>query len=379
MSIPGPSDEQAAGQHYLVCGIEDCQKNGQFYCNECHKPMCEQCRDEHLKRPDTKTHEIVLYRYRKRHLPVEKCKLHPTRNIDIFCKECKIPLCSKCSTMKKHDCHKFEDLKEIYTGRIAIWEREFSKIQKYFLLTSQSLKTDIEEDVTNIKKLMESIRTSMKTEAESLKNLVDEVTSKNLEQTYSMENSLLEMLKSEETTYDEYIAYLEKMTDEFQDHLSMMNQKLLVSEPLKIQNIPETTKPVPPVFTPGQFTKNDVTKFLGVINFTYKEPERRRIPSFEADFAPLKFTEKTQHQSPEKTDKKRFLSYSVNKMREYSVPNVDNAYHVSVDKSGRLWVSDKYGTLVQLDFRGNQLQKIQISGESEGCFMQIFKRKRSIE
>ena len=65
------SDEQAAGQHYLVCGTEDCQENGQFYCNACHRPLCEQCRDEHLKNPDTKSPEIVPYRYRKQRLSVE--------------------------------------------------------------------------------------------------------------------------------------------------------------------------------------------------------------------------------------------------------------------------------------------------------------------
>ena len=53
-------DEQAAMQHYLVCGSEDCQKNGQFYCNDCGRPLCEQCRNEHLKSPDTKMHEIVI-------------------------------------------------------------------------------------------------------------------------------------------------------------------------------------------------------------------------------------------------------------------------------------------------------------------------------
>ena len=80
------SDEQAAGQHFLVCGIQDCQRNGQFYCNDCHQPMCEQCKDEHQKSPNNKNHDIVLYRQRKHQLPVEKCKLHPTKNVDIFCK-----------------------------------------------------------------------------------------------------------------------------------------------------------------------------------------------------------------------------------------------------------------------------------------------------
>ena len=144
-------------RHYLVCGTDDCQQNGQFYCNACHRPLCEQCRDEHLKSPDNQDHEIVLYRHRKHQLPVEKCKLHPTRNVDMFCRECQIPLCSKCSTTKKHKGHEFDDLEEIYAAKYSLWQSEFSKIQKYFLPTTQRLKTDIEKDATEIKEKMESI------------------------------------------------------------------------------------------------------------------------------------------------------------------------------------------------------------------------------
>ena len=137
---------------------------------------------------------------------MEKCKLHPTRNVDIFCKECKIPICSKFSTRKEYKCHDFDDLKEIYTEKYALQQGEFSKIQKYFLPTTQGLKSDIEADVTKIQKLMESIRTSMQAEAEFLKNLVDEVSSENIEHTHITEKTLLNMLKSQETTYDDYIA-----------------------------------------------------------------------------------------------------------------------------------------------------------------------------
>ena len=198
LQMSGPSDEQAAGQHYLVCDTEDCHENGQFYCIDCHRPLCEQCRDDHIKNPKTKPHEIVIYRYRKHQLPVEKCELHPTRNVDMFCRECKTPLCSKCSTMKEHKGHEFDDLEEIYAEKYALQQGEFSKIQKYFLPTTQGLKSDIEEDATQIKKIMESIRTSMKPEAGSLKNLVDEVTTENIENTYTMEKTLLKMLKSKE-------------------------------------------------------------------------------------------------------------------------------------------------------------------------------------
>ena len=71
--------------------------------------------------------------------------------------------------MKDHKGHEFDDLEDIYANKYALWQGEFSKIQKYFLPTTQDLKTDIEEDAKQIKKIMESIRTSLKAEAESLK------------------------------------------------------------------------------------------------------------------------------------------------------------------------------------------------------------------
>ncbi|XP_022339904.2 uncharacterized protein LOC111134798 [Crassostrea virginica] len=362
------SDEQAAMQHYLVCGTEDCQENGQFYCNACHQPLCEQCRDEHQKSPNTKNHEIVRYRHRKHQLPVEKCKDHPRRNIDIFCKECQIPLCSKCSTMEEHNGHKIEDLEDIYAEKYALQHDEFLKIQKYFLPSSQGLRTDIEEDVTQIKKIMNSIRTSMKAEAESLKILVDEVTTENIEYTHTMEKSILEMLKSQETTYDDYIAYLWKMTDEFQQYLSLTNQKLLFSQTLKIKTIPETTKLVAPVFTSGKFSKDDISKLLGRVNVPNTEPEKRKIQPMETVTTHLKSTEKQLEQSKEKSNVKQTLSLSssVTKVREYTVPGVGSVYHVSVDKSGRFWVSDLSGNLVQTDLQGNQLQKIKACIQSAG-------------
>ncbi|XP_078312759.1 uncharacterized protein LOC111133990 [Crassostrea virginica] len=281
--------------------------------------------------------------------------------------------------MENHHGHTFDDLEDIYAEKYTLQQGEFTKIQKYFLPTSQDLKTDIEEDVTQIRKIMESIRTSMKAETESLKNLADEVTSENIEHTHRMEKSLLEMLKSQETTYDDYITYLEKITDEFQESLSSTNRNLLFSAILKIQAIPETTKPVPPEFTAGEFTKQDVAKLLGRVNVPNTKPKRRKIQPMEAVPIHIKSTEKQLEQSKEKSDVKltsseenpypmvevkltKSQSLTFLKVREYSVPGVNNALHVSVDTSDRLWVSDFEGNLVQIDLQGKQLQKIQTSG-----------------
>uniref|UniRef100_A0A8W8JEW0 B box-type domain-containing protein n=1 Tax=Magallana gigas TaxID=29159 RepID=A0A8W8JEW0_MAGGI len=363
--------EASTAQYVLECGTEDCENNCQFYCNHCHRPLCEQCKDEHQKSPDTKSHEVVPFLQHKRLLPVDKCKLHPTRNADILCNECNIPLCSKCTTMEEHFGHKFVDMEDTDAEKLAFCLEEISKIQEYFLPTSKGLKTETDEDGKEVKKTMDGIRNSIKAEAKSLKDLVDKVTSDKLEQANTIEKSLLKVLKQQEKTYDDYNKYLEKLLKEFHDYLPLSNFKVLLSAKLensKIQFIPETTKPVPPVFTAGQFTYDDVSKLHGNIGVPNIKPDKRKIKPMATSLTQLKPTEKEMKQDREKSDVKQTLSLSasVTKVREYTVPGVDRVYHISLGKSGRLWASDEYGNLVHTDLQGDQLQKIRTSGTDEG-------------
>nr|XP_034306140.1 uncharacterized protein LOC117682518 isoform X1 [Crassostrea gigas] len=358
-------------QHYLVCGTEDCEKNCQFYCNDCHIPMCEQCRDEHQKNKKTKNHEVVPYKQRKRPLPVEKCKIHPTRNIELLCEECQIPICPKCATTKEHRGHVFTDLETVFAEKCSLCHVEITKIRSYFEPTSQDLKKEIAGDVTEIKKIMDDIRTSLKAEAEAVKNLVDTVTSDKIKQVDKIEQSLLQTLNGQNQKIDYYINYLNGLVETFYGYLSPSNIEqlkfFLESENFIIQPIPETSKPVPPVFTAGQYSKEDVAKLLGRITVPNTRPENRKIKPMETASTQMKPTGKQRKQDREKSDVKQTLSLSssVTKVREYTVPGVDCVYHISLGKSGRLCVSDLFGNLVQTDLQGNQLQKIQTSCGSE--------------
>nr|XP_011446237.2 uncharacterized protein LOC105341406 isoform X4 [Crassostrea gigas]XP_011446239.2 uncharacterized protein LOC105341406 isoform X4 [Crassostrea gigas]XP_034310294.1 uncharacterized protein LOC105341406 isoform X4 [Crassostrea gigas] len=360
-------------QDFLMCGIEDCGRNCHFYCNPCHQPMCEHCRDEHQKSPETKNHEVVSYRERKRQLPVEKCRDHPTKDIDILCDECNASLCSKCSTMSVHKGHSFTDLETIYTEKSAAYRQEFQRIQAYFIPMAKDLRNEIKIDATKIKTIMDDIRSSMRDEAKFLKKLVDEVTSDNIEQVNIMEESLKEMLQSQDKTYQDYISYLEDLVTKFHDYLSstqLQNNPIIfpLSEHFKIRPIPETIKPVPPEFTAGQYSKEDVAKLLGRIAIPDTKPEIRKIKPMETASTQLKPTSKQTKQERGKSGVKQTLSLSssVTKVREYTVPGFDEVYHISLGKSGRLWVSDGSGNLVQTDLQGNRLQKIQTNDRSEG-------------
>ncbi|XP_061192383.1 uncharacterized protein LOC133200606 [Saccostrea echinata] len=357
-------------QHFLECGIEECERNCEFYCNPCHLRLCKQCSEEHLRSQENKNHEVVLYQQRKRQLPVEKCKIHPTKDVDMLCEECQIPVCSKCVTQREHRGHIFTDLETVYAEKYTDFQEEIRKIHEYFLPISQDLQERIKKDSSEIKHIMDNIRTSMKTEGESLKSLVDTVVSENMKQLDQIEHSLLEDLNTQDKTMDDYITYLNNLVKELHICLSSTEtQKLMSEKKPKIRSIPETTKPVTPGFTAGQYSKSDVTKLFGKIHVPNTKAEKREIRPLESVYdTAMKPTHKQMKEDRKKSDKKQTmsLSASVTKVREFNVPGVYDVYHVSLDQSDRLWISDDDGNLVQIDLQGNVIQKIKTSGEDEG-------------
>ncbi|XP_062579939.1 uncharacterized protein LOC134241944 [Saccostrea cucullata] len=355
-------------QHFLECGIEDCERNCEFYCNVCHTRLCKQCRDEHQRSLETKSHEIVLYQQRKRQLPTEKCKIHPTKLIELLCDECKILICSKCTATSAHRGHTFTDLESIYTEKFSHCQEEIAKIHEYFLPTSQDIQREIKEDATEIKKAMDNIRTSMKAEADSLKTLVDSVTTENMEEVNKIEQSLLEKLNNQETTIEKYTTYLNDLDRKFHVYLSSLKpSKLFTAEDIQIQPIPVTTKPVMPVFTAGKYRIEDIAKLLGKVTSPNIKEEVRKVQPLRSKTQKSNQKSTTYQvmkdsKSTSNVKQKLFISSSVTEVREFTVPGVDRVYHMSLDQSGRLWVSDHIGNLVQTDLQGNQLQKIQTGG-----------------
>lgn len=352
-------------QHFLECSIEDCDGNCQFYCNQCHQPMCEPCRNEHLKSPKNRNHIVVPYRQREPKLPGEKCKIHPSKELDILCKECNAHLCSKCCTLQDHRGHTFIDLETLYADNYLTCHEKILQLRQYFLPTSQTLHQETKDDAITIRKIFDNIRLCMEKEATLLKGVVDTVTSENIDEVNKMEESIMECLKSQDKSYEEYTYYLNKLVKEFIGNLSnfkFQNNPLLflISEALKIKPIPKTPKPIPPVFTAGQYSKDDVAKLLGRITVPDIVPENREIKPMETVIGQLKPTVKQKKQGGGKSDMKQTLSLSssVTKVREYSLPGVKEAWHVSIDKSGGLWVSDLDGNLVHTDRKGNQLQQM---------------------
>jgi type II secretory pathway pseudopilin PulG len=251
---------------------------------------------------------------------------------------------------------------------MALCLGEISKIDKYFLPSAQDLQREIKGDATELKMILERLRTAIKADGESLKSVVDTVVSENIQEADSIEQSLLEKLQSQETMFDDYVSYLHETLTECYGYMSSSKLSIIIpklSEKVpEIRPIPETAKPVTPVFTAGQYNKDDVAKLLGKMKVTNTKAEIRKIKAMET--VPPSTSEEygskqNRQDSLTKSDVKPAMSvsFSFNEVREFNVPDVSNTCHMSLDKSDRLWASDLDGNLVQTDLQGNQLQEKQ--------------------
>jgi hypothetical protein len=140
--------------------------------------MCEQHRDGHLKEEGSKKHEVVLYQDRMVELPTEKCQIHPTKVLDLYCNDCQVPICSKCFTTD-HSEHRVVDLEIVYNKSLRHCQKEVVNIKDSLLHQSIEYLTSQRGRVEPVKEEIAKIRLSMKKSADEIKAAVDAILAEN--------------------------------------------------------------------------------------------------------------------------------------------------------------------------------------------------------
>ncbi|XP_062606357.1 uncharacterized protein LOC134268181 [Saccostrea cucullata] len=317
--------EPNTAQHYIECDTESCRNFSEFYCNTCHQRICPQCKQRHLEQ--NKGHDIALYEKRKRKLPLEKCNIHPTEDIDVYCDDCQDPVCFLCFFFN-HSDHDKSDLETIYNDILQQCRKEITEILKKDIPEAKNNVGSIEEKRENVKKEFAKLRVSMHERADELKMAVDSVLTDNNKKLDEIENSVLnDMVKQQKETED-YIEYLEKMIADYETRVSSITHTELMKFHLDIalatMNMPNKSKSKLPTFTLGTLNEQEIAKQFGEIELDLSE---------------------------------RFKLSSVTKVSEKTIRRAGTS-HLSFLPPNKFWVSESRGNINQYDTEGNILHKI---------------------
>lgn len=159
---------------------------GTNFCEECQMWLCPKCKEEfHDKCYES--HHLVNVLVRK-----EKCKFHPSKEVELYCKSCLCEICYQCvANGEGHFGHKFmkyEDYMRVIKSNMAM--NKYKSLEDFNSVYSgvvQRVKGEYEKDVNNINTQIDII-------IEKLKNCKENY-NKKMKSKFNRMNEAIEIVK----------------------------------------------------------------------------------------------------------------------------------------------------------------------------------------
>ncbi|XP_062580150.1 uncharacterized protein LOC134242133 [Saccostrea cucullata] len=335
--------------------------DSEFYCNPCHKQLCRGCKEEHLKSLDFIHHDIVsLLQHQPTYL-AENCTIHTTSAIISFCDNCLVPLCFKCAASSEHKGHNFVNLRTTYAEKFDICSKRISNIKDHLLPSSRARQNEIATGFAEVKNSIASLRMSVVVEASELKEIVNKIVLENMGKLDNVEEKLLKDQETQSTDVEDYISNLEDLVDRYDVNLAdktLLELVALDKNTMGVKDFPHL--PSLPIleFVPGQVNRTEISAILGSIRITENDnckvatgrdkPRKPSIFSFPSLHNIMNHRVENNFRLPNVVGS----IYQFSLVKTIVVSDVENILHISLDKLNKLWVSDLWGSLEQIDING---------------------------
>ena len=118
-------DPRRSGQDVMRCTL--CKDAvAPMYCEVCHIHLCHECVAKHVA-DKSNVHKVVSL---TQFLSSPKCTDHPTKQCELHCKQCDVPICSQCVISKSHKHHDVIDIMENSKNKKEVLRKDLQELEK---------------------------------------------------------------------------------------------------------------------------------------------------------------------------------------------------------------------------------------------------------
>ena len=159
----------------VVCSTEDCEEMALIYCTEGCEFQCHQCVVKHNKFKGTKSHKVIGVSEYNKFIKLDKppyppCRRHKHILLDMFCLQCRVPMCSTCS-VSVHDGHRRCELERqglICKEKLGQLSKRTDRLIDHVKNAMMKTKQQAQQAETDIDKMCENVKSTFKTMHEKL-------------------------------------------------------------------------------------------------------------------------------------------------------------------------------------------------------------------
>ncbi|XP_078320367.1 uncharacterized protein LOC111111875 [Crassostrea virginica] len=318
-----------------------------MYCNVCHTHLCGDCVAKHFS-DKSKVHNVVPLEQFLSTLNYPKCPTHPTKQCELHCEQCDIPICISCISSGKHIGHKQLEIFADFESKKEVLRRDLQELEKSIFPKYQESVAIIKTQKTDQHKHSQKLTAELHKQGEILRREINIIIQRKQSEIDEMNAQHLAAIEKQE---DETNKALHEIIQVIQDLKSLLDTSDvgLVSKYrsriAEFRKLPHKLKISLPNFLPQKINREELLKQFGSLSRLSIETEEQgyTVPSPGAESSPPA----------------RPLLDVPCLVTDIPTTGYDRLYHVSCPSDEEIWTSGDNEIMKLYNLKGELLKSVQ--------------------
>ncbi|XP_052705481.1 E3 ubiquitin-protein ligase TRIM71-like [Crassostrea angulata] len=253
-----------------------------MYCEVCHIHLCKDCVEKHFS-DSSKVHNVVPLKQYLTTLNYPKCRKHPTKQCELHCEQCDIPICAQCVS-GEHLGHKPVDILKTFESKTEKLLQDLQELEKSLYPKYKEIASNIPVQKADMSKNSQKLTTAIDKQGEIWHREIDTIITNMKSNVEEMESKHLPILNKQE---DEITRTISEITQTIAKLKKLLNSKevSLVSEyksrNAEFRRLPPELKVSLPNFRPQEIHTDQLIEQFGslsALSFTTEEQDYSMPP-----------------------------------------------------------------------------------------------------
>nr|XP_034327219.1 uncharacterized protein LOC117689688 [Crassostrea gigas]XP_034327220.1 uncharacterized protein LOC117689688 [Crassostrea gigas] len=275
-------DPRNSAQDVARCTL--CQDSvAPMYCEVCHIHLCKDCVEKHFS-DSSKVHNVVPLKQYLTTLNYPKYRKHPTKQCELHCEQCDIPICVQCISSKKHLGHIQVDILTTFESKTEKLQKDLQELEKFICPKYQESASIITVQKADLSKNSQKLTIAIDKQGEVWHREIDAIITNLKSNVEEMESKHLPILNKQENEITHTISEITQTIAELKKLLNSKDVCLVSkykSKNAEFRRLPPKLKVFLPNFRPQEIHTDQLIKQFGslsALSFTTEEQDYSMPP-----------------------------------------------------------------------------------------------------